>query len=174
MSEATVSWPTRHCPPTPDSRFTESIAVPPSITTLEIILSKTNPSSALPLTSQCGGNGGIMERNFPKLDVVVRVTDPRKFVASGLAGRPFAHGPSAFEIELDGDRFQSIRGSESKKKVPLTNPFQISLDFEESLWATPSGQKVSSRELWKYMELNPGKRRVRILFTGLGKEAVRG
>ncbi|MFW9842940.1 MAG: hypothetical protein ACFFES_18815, partial [Candidatus Thorarchaeota archaeon] len=95
--------------------------------------------------------------DVPRLNVEVRVSDPKKFRESGLAEKTMAHDWSAFAVEVDGKRYKQNVFT-TVEPVQLLSPFKIVLSLDDEWQGGLYGQE------W----LAPGRHKIRVLFVGLG------
>ncbi|MHC4693213.1 MAG: M56 family metallopeptidase, partial [Planctomycetota bacterium] len=97
--------------------------------------------------------------DVPRLNVEVRISDPKKFEESGLAETMMAHSWSVFALEIDGKRYKQNVFT-TTEPVQLQSPFKIPL-FLDDEWQGGPG-------------LNPGRHKIRVLFVGLGMRLPSG
>ncbi len=95
--------------------------------------------------------------DVPRLNVEVRVSDPKKFRESGLAEKAMAHDWSAFAVEVDGKRYKQNVFT-TVEPVQLRSPFNMVLSLDDEWQGGLYGEE------W----LNPGRHKIRVLFVGLG------
>jgi hypothetical protein len=101
--------------------------------------------------------------DVPRVNVEVRISDPKKFQESGLTEKEIAHDSSAFAVEIDGKQYKQ-NVFYTTWRVPLRSPFKIVLFLDDEWLGGHSGEE------W----LTPGRHKIRILFVGLGMRLPSG